>query len=185
MPSCAGHEPIRRLVHLWSAWGTGLFVPKPSNDADCQGCGLPDLGIIVHRCLLSSVAGDGDCYSLGYSVAHAWSDDLLIMHTRPPPTPNDQAENLCLARRSPEPVDVWSAFRKRSLPRSVNTWRTMSPPSQGRSCLPWLAVDHFAAATSTGCQAGRTRFGLSAWMACTFMTYGTRGTTSRQAAGPG
>ena len=26
---------------------TGLFVPKPSTDVGCQGCGMPDLASIV------------------------------------------------------------------------------------------------------------------------------------------
>jgi hypothetical protein len=47
----------------------GLFVPKPSRGAGCQGCGLPGLGSIVRRCPLASAAVGGDCYSLGYSVA--------------------------------------------------------------------------------------------------------------------
>ena len=44
------------------------FVPKPTSDVDCQGCGMPDLGSIVHRCPLASAADGGDRYSLGYSV---------------------------------------------------------------------------------------------------------------------
>jgi hypothetical protein len=48
----------------------GLFVPKPSTVADCQGCGSPDLGTIVRQCALTSAGGDDDRYSLGYSVAY-------------------------------------------------------------------------------------------------------------------
>ncbi len=38
-----------------------------------------DLGATVRQCPLASIAGDGDCYSLGYSVAHACSVGLSIM----------------------------------------------------------------------------------------------------------
>jgi hypothetical protein len=41
----------------------GFFVPKPSREADCQGCGLPDLAGTVHWRPLVSVADDSDSYS--------------------------------------------------------------------------------------------------------------------------
>jgi len=42
---------------------SGLFVPKPSRSAGCQGCGPPDLGITVRRCpLASTAAGARDFY---------------------------------------------------------------------------------------------------------------------------
>ena len=37
------------------AVGAGLFVPKPTRDADSQGCGLPDLGSAARRRPLLSV----------------------------------------------------------------------------------------------------------------------------------
>jgi hypothetical protein len=46
----------------------GLFVPKPSRGADCQGCDMPDLGTSVRQRPLASAAGGSDCYSLGYSA---------------------------------------------------------------------------------------------------------------------
>ena len=46
----------------------GLFVPKPSRGAGCQGSGLPDLGTTARQRPLASTAGRGDCYSLGYSA---------------------------------------------------------------------------------------------------------------------
>jgi hypothetical protein len=55
--------------------GVGLFVPKPSRAAACQRCGMPDLGTTVHQRALASTVGDGDCYSLGYSVARTCSGD--------------------------------------------------------------------------------------------------------------
>jgi len=42
--------------------GIGLFVPKPSNDAGCQGFGVSDLGSIVRRCSLASTPVGGDCH---------------------------------------------------------------------------------------------------------------------------
>ncbi len=51
----------------WMSPCSRLFAPKPIRAADCQGCGMPDLGIIVHWYLLVSVVVGGDCYSVGYS----------------------------------------------------------------------------------------------------------------------
>jgi hypothetical protein len=53
--------------------GRGLFVPKPSRGADCQWCGMPDLGTAVRQRPLASAAGDGDSYSLRYSLARGMS----------------------------------------------------------------------------------------------------------------
>jgi hypothetical protein len=61
-----GQGPLVDWLRLVEA---GLFVPKPTRDAGCQGCGLPGLGSTVRRCPLTSTAVGGDCYSLGYSVA--------------------------------------------------------------------------------------------------------------------
>ena len=47
----------------------GLFVPKPSAEADCQRGSTSDLETIVRQRLLASTAGDGDCHSFGHSVA--------------------------------------------------------------------------------------------------------------------
>jgi len=41
--TCGGLPVSVRLVEL-PIWTVGLFVPKPSTDADYQGCGMPDLG---------------------------------------------------------------------------------------------------------------------------------------------
>jgi len=38
----------------------GLFVPKPTSDADCQDGTVSNLGHIVHLCPLASIAGGGD-----------------------------------------------------------------------------------------------------------------------------
>jgi hypothetical protein len=46
----------------------GLFVPKPSTDADCQRGVMPDLEQNVRQRPLAFTADDGDCYSLGYSA---------------------------------------------------------------------------------------------------------------------
>lgn len=56
------------------AIASGLFVPKPTSDADCHGCGVPHLGSDVHRHPQVSVPDDRDRYSPGYSVRlHAGS----------------------------------------------------------------------------------------------------------------
>ena len=52
---------------------SGLLLPKPSRQADCQWCGVPDLRRIVRRRPLTSIASDGDSYSLGYSGSCDWS----------------------------------------------------------------------------------------------------------------
>jgi hypothetical protein len=72
------------------AAGTGLFVPKPTNDADCQGCGVLDLGSVVHQRRLASVADGNDRYSLGYSVrvdsrGALWLDHLIRSDLRARP----------------------------------------------------------------------------------------------------
>jgi hypothetical protein len=54
-----------------AARSDGLFVPKPSCGAESQRGDMPDLGSIVHRYPLASIAGDGDSYSLSYSVPRA------------------------------------------------------------------------------------------------------------------
>lgn len=46
-----------------------LFVPKPSTNVGCRGCGVSDLASAVRRCPLAYAATGGDCYSPGYSVA--------------------------------------------------------------------------------------------------------------------
>lgn len=48
--------------------GPGLFVPKPSCDAEYQRYTLPDVGRTVRQRPLTSTDGDGDCFSLDYSV---------------------------------------------------------------------------------------------------------------------
>ena len=58
----------------------GLFVPKPSRHADCQGRHLPDLGATVRQRPRMSTGERGDRYSLGYSVAQdcvAWFRYLI------------------------------------------------------------------------------------------------------------
>lgn len=52
-----------------AALAIGLFVPKPSTNANYQRCGMPDLGSTVRQRPLLAMAVTGDCYSLGYSVA--------------------------------------------------------------------------------------------------------------------
>jgi len=47
----------------------GLFVPKPSTDADCQRRNTRGLGQTVRRCPLTSTGGRGDCRSLRHSAA--------------------------------------------------------------------------------------------------------------------
>ena len=49
--------------------GVGLFLPKPSRDAVCQGRDVSDLERTVRRRPLASAAVGGDCYSLGYSAS--------------------------------------------------------------------------------------------------------------------
>jgi hypothetical protein len=56
-----------------SIHGSGLFVPKATRHADCQGCELPGLGTIVRQRPRTSAGERGDRYSLGYSVVQ----DLL------------------------------------------------------------------------------------------------------------
>ena len=66
-----GSGQVRPIIssHDWrSLTGIGLFVPKPSHCADCQRCGVPDLGTAVRQRLLASTSVGGDCYSLGYPV---------------------------------------------------------------------------------------------------------------------
>ena len=58
-----------RTVTSCAIRAIGLFVPKPSRDGASQRCDMPDLGTTVRQRPLMSTAGDGDCYSLGYSVA--------------------------------------------------------------------------------------------------------------------
>jgi len=67
----------RQLRQVTRRTGVGLFVPKPSRRADCQRCSVPELGITVRQRPLASVAGDGDCYSVGYSVRRACFDRLV------------------------------------------------------------------------------------------------------------
>ncbi len=59
------HRPGRDEPFL--AEDGGLFVPKPSRDADGQVRSIPDLGSIVCGCPLVSAADGSDSYSLGYS----------------------------------------------------------------------------------------------------------------------
>jgi len=47
----------------------GLFVPKPTTDADCSGCGLFDLRTTVRQRSLAAGRGGSDRYLLGYAVA--------------------------------------------------------------------------------------------------------------------
>jgi hypothetical protein len=47
----------------------GLFVPKPSREADCQGCGQSDLGTTVRQRPPASAGERTDRYSVGYSPA--------------------------------------------------------------------------------------------------------------------
>ena len=56
----------KRVRQDWPA--SVLFVPKPSRGARGQRCCIPDLGTTVRQRPLVSTVGDGDCYSLGYSV---------------------------------------------------------------------------------------------------------------------
>ena len=46
----------------------GPFVPKPNHGTDGQYYDMRDLGSIVSSRPLASMAGDSDCYLLGYSV---------------------------------------------------------------------------------------------------------------------
>ena len=75
----------------------GLFVPKPSRHADCQGCELPDLGVTARQRPRTSAAGErGDRYSLGYSIAQdcvAWFRCLIDC-------PNSRALPLLAAPRT-------------------------------------------------------------------------------------
>jgi hypothetical protein len=52
--------------------------PAPSDrEAPGPTGGVPDLGSNVYRCLLASVVGGGNRYSLGYSVL-AWAGPGLV-----------------------------------------------------------------------------------------------------------
>jgi len=46
----------------------GLFVPKPSTNADCQRRSIPGLGQTVRACPLASTAVRGDYHSLCHSA---------------------------------------------------------------------------------------------------------------------
>ena len=48
----------------------GLFVPKPSTDADCQRRSISSLGQAVRGYPLASTAVRGDCHSLCHSAVH-------------------------------------------------------------------------------------------------------------------
>ena len=63
--------------------GVGLFFPKPSCGAGYQRRSAGGLRPAVPRsCPLVSTAVDGDCHSLGQSVACACADALLAWHAR-------------------------------------------------------------------------------------------------------
>jgi hypothetical protein len=51
-----------------AASSDGLFVPKPSCGADCQGRSTRGLRLTVHACPLVSTVGGGDCHSVGHSA---------------------------------------------------------------------------------------------------------------------
>src|SRR5262245_49538543 len=55
----------------WIALGaaSGLFVPKPTTDADSHGCGQLGLGTNVWQRSRAPSGGGADRYSVGYSVA--------------------------------------------------------------------------------------------------------------------
>jgi len=71
---CIDHESIPRLVHAWSS--TGLFVPKPTTDADCQRPSTRGLRQTVRGRPLPSPAVRGDCHSLCHSpfASRSWAD---------------------------------------------------------------------------------------------------------------
>jgi hypothetical protein len=72
-----GRCGLARLLHLSAARHSlrmnrqpgahGLLLPKRIIEAVDQPCGTPDLRSIVRRCLLASIMGDSNSYSLGYS----------------------------------------------------------------------------------------------------------------------
>ena len=68
------------------------------------------------------------------------------------------------------------------IPVLASTCRSSSRMSPERWSSPARRVARCGGATSTGCQAGRTRCGRSAPRACISMIYGTPATTSRQPA---
>src|SRR5690348_17959798 len=86
----------------------GLFVPKPSTDADCQRRSIPGLGQTVRGCPLASTAVRGDCHLLlSLSRSRAGRERLavptrfpslrLCVQPRPPPSATcTSRENLCL-----------------------------------------------------------------------------------------
>jgi hypothetical protein len=57
-----------RREHAGPARRRGLFVPKPSCGADCQGRSTRGLRLTVHACPLVSTVGGGDCHSVGHSA---------------------------------------------------------------------------------------------------------------------
>ena len=73
-------NPRTRPIHRARSGHGGLFVPKPSCGAEGQRGDMSDLGSVVHRYPLASIAGDGDRYSLSYSVpACAKADSLALL----------------------------------------------------------------------------------------------------------
>jgi hypothetical protein len=60
-----GGEPSSRDHSPRGYTNVGLFVPKPSRDADHQRRSMSDLETTVRQRLLVSTVGDGDCYSVG------------------------------------------------------------------------------------------------------------------------
>ena len=59
----------RTLADFALSTGVGLFVPKPSTDADCQRRSIPGLRQTVRGCPLASTVDRGDCHSLCHSIA--------------------------------------------------------------------------------------------------------------------
>jgi hypothetical protein len=73
------------LVHI----ATGLFVPKPSTNMDCQRRSMPGLRQPVRGCPLASTAVSGDCHSLCHSLVR----EPIVSDCCPPPLSDSGARS--------------------------------------------------------------------------------------------